>query len=250
MPSIEWNRQLWGVDYDWPEGGEEWSRVWGGSDAQWRGAILPRIGGLLPTGLTVEIGCGFGRYSHWLREWTQRLLLFDLVDRCVEACLERFSQDPDVQVLRNDGLSLPGVEARSVDFVFSFDSLVHAEIDVLAAYLRELSRVLAPDGAAFLHHSNFKAVLDERQESKNWHFRGETASAAGVRQIASVCDLLVIRQEVVDWGLGSERVEGCDCFTTIVRPEGVWCAEGIFLRNPFFMEEARSIAVRRRLYGP
>jgi hypothetical protein len=41
-----------------------------------------------------------------------------------------------------------------VDFIFSFDSLVHAEDAVLKAYVAEFAKKLRPNGAAFLHHSN------------------------------------------------------------------------------------------------
>ncbi len=42
----------------------------------------------------------------------------------------------------------------SIDFVFSFDSLVHAEEDVIRSYLDQLGQKLRPDGVGFLHHSN------------------------------------------------------------------------------------------------
>ena len=42
-------------------------------------------------------------------------------------------------------------------FVFSFDSLVYAENDVIAAYLSQLARKLSPDGVGFIHHSNIGA---------------------------------------------------------------------------------------------
>lgn len=45
----------------------------------------------------------------------------------------------------------------AVDLAFSFDSLVHVEIDVIEGYLTELARVLVPDGVAILHHSNLAA---------------------------------------------------------------------------------------------
>ena len=37
MPTVEQNRQHWNQDYEWTEQGEEWSAVWGGSEAQWFG---------------------------------------------------------------------------------------------------------------------------------------------------------------------------------------------------------------------
>jgi ubiquinone/menaquinone biosynthesis C-methylase UbiE len=54
----------------------------------------------------------------------------------------------------NNGRSLPVVADSSMDLTFSFDSLVHIEAEVLAAYLRELARVHKPDGVAF-RVSNF-----------------------------------------------------------------------------------------------
>jgi hypothetical protein len=50
------------------------------------------------------------------------------------------------------------IENGSIDFAFSFDSLVHAESDVMSSYAHELARVLKPGGVAFLHHSNLDAV--------------------------------------------------------------------------------------------
>jgi hypothetical protein len=32
MPDVEANRRQWAGDYAWPEGGDEWSAGWGGSD--------------------------------------------------------------------------------------------------------------------------------------------------------------------------------------------------------------------------
>lgn len=42
----------------------------------------------------------------------------------------------------------------SIDLAFSFDSLVHAEQDVLAGYLSVFATKLKPGGTAVLHHSN------------------------------------------------------------------------------------------------
>jgi hypothetical protein len=43
MPSVEPNSSLWNQHFDWSHGGDEWSACWGGPEAQWFGAILPRI---------------------------------------------------------------------------------------------------------------------------------------------------------------------------------------------------------------
>ena len=81
MPSVEENRRHWESTYDWPDGGEEWSEVWGHSAAQWHGSILPRIRRLLPVGRALEIGAGYGRWSRRLRPFCERLTLVDLASR-------------------------------------------------------------------------------------------------------------------------------------------------------------------------
>jgi len=81
----------------------------------------------------------------------------DLSPKCVEHCKQRYSIDGHVEFHVNDGRSLSMVSDDSIDFAFSFDSLVHAEEDVLEAYLKELSKKLGPGGTGFIHHSNMGA---------------------------------------------------------------------------------------------
>jgi hypothetical protein len=64
-----------------------------------------------------------------------------------------------VQFLLTDGKTIPAtVPANSIDFVFSADSLVHADADVIGTYLKEIRRVMSNDAIGFLHHSNFGAL--------------------------------------------------------------------------------------------
>lgn len=244
MPTLDENHRHWQSTYGWPDGGEEWSQVWGDSAAQWRGSILPRVRNLLPARRALEIGAGHGRWSRWLRPLCERLILIDLAERCVEACRQRFAGDAGVDCRLSDGRSLPGVGAGELDFVFSFDSLVHAEGEVLEAYAGELARTLTTDGVAFLHHSNFGAVLAARPGAENRHWRGESASA---ERFAAACEragLTCVRQEVVDWG----GVEDCDCFSLVVRAGSRPDRGRLVRRNPYFMGEAQSVRLRAELY--
>lgn len=245
MPSIEENLRHWGSDYHWRDRGEEWSEVWGGSDAEWRGSILPRVRAFLPARRALEIGCGHGRWSARLRPWCRQITLFDLVPACVEACRERFAGDRRVSCRVTDGRTLPGPEPGSIDLAFSFDSLVHAELDVLAGYLGELARLLSPEGVAFLHHSNFGAVLAARPGTENRHWRAESASADGFREACAAAGLVCPRQEVVDWG----GVEDCDAFSLVARPGSSRDRPPERRRNPHFMGEAQSLAARSALWG-
>src|SRR3954468_8324542 len=154
MPSVEANRQLWGAAYGWPEEGDEWSAPWGGRRTQWYTSILPRLHPFLPARRVLEIAPGFGRWSSFLISTCESYVGVDLAEPAVEACRERFADATHASFFVNDGRSLDAVDDGSIDLAFSYDSLVHVEQDVIGAYLVELARKLAPDGVAFLHHSN------------------------------------------------------------------------------------------------
>ena len=122
MPSLEDNQRIW-RDYDWTSGGEEWSVNWGGAEMVWHGLVLPRLLPFLPARRALEIACGHGRFTRFLRGWVEGLQAVDLNPDCVVVCRERFRADSAVQVFEGDGLSLPMAEDGSVDLVFSYDSL-------------------------------------------------------------------------------------------------------------------------------
>src|SRR5438105_36799 len=65
------------MKYDWKQAGEEWSEPWGTSDAQWNGTIFPRIRDWLPTGTILEIAPGFGRWTHFLKDYGDELWAVD-----------------------------------------------------------------------------------------------------------------------------------------------------------------------------
>ena len=156
MPSIAANLS-WGT-YDWPQQGEEWSEEWGDAETQWHATILPRIRRFLPAKRILEIAPGYGRWTGFLINASEQYTGIDLNPECVAACRKRFAGAPHARFESNDGKSLAVVPDDSIDFAFSFDSLVHVEIEVIEAYLGELSRKLSPSGIAFLHHSNLRRI--------------------------------------------------------------------------------------------
>ncbi|MCO6451733.1 MAG: class I SAM-dependent methyltransferase, partial [Caldilineales bacterium] len=154
MPTVAQNEALWSEDYDWSHAGDRWSAKWGGVDMQWFGTLLPRVHAFLPAGTILEIACGYGRWAQYLKDECQQLILVDLEEHCVEACQQRFADETHIAYHVTDGKSLDMIADHSVDFAFSFDSLVHAESDVIEAYLRGLAQKLTVDGVGFIHHSN------------------------------------------------------------------------------------------------
>jgi hypothetical protein len=251
--SVKWNRSKWDLEYPWTDGGDGWSAPWGGPEKQWHGAILPRIRRFLPARVGLEIAPGYGRWTRFLKDACERLILVDVSGRCIDACRQRFADCSHLSYHVNDGKSLAMVPDDSVDFVFSFDSLVHVEEDVLAAYLQQLARKLTGDGVGFIHHSNlgqYRARLWYRRiplvrsllrqvglVETYTGFRSLSVSAASFAETARAAGLPCISQELVNWY--SERLS--DCLSIVTRPDSRWSAPNQVRRNPDFMAEARRI---------
>jgi SAM-dependent methyltransferase len=264
MPKLEWNKDTWDGSYNWQHQGDEWSQAWGGPSMQWHGTILPRIHQYLPTGTILEIAPGYGRWTQFLKDRCQTLLGVDLSEACVEACRQRFAGLSHLTFTVNDGKSLDMVRDNSIDFAFSFDSLVHADDDVLEAYIAQLSRKLTNDGVAFLHHSNFGEYpyldridrLPDRPRrvlarlkfvEPALHFRSPTMTAAKLERFARSHDMQCIAQELVPWG---GRSAFSDCLSTVVKRSSSRMRENRVFQNRDFMKEAQYLSRLSRLYGP
>ena len=157
MPDLNWNASIWGSIYSWPDRGEEWSSAWGDSESQWFGSIFPRLHRFLPAQRILEIAPGFGRWTKFLIAECDEFVGIDFSAKCVDACRNRFAATKHARFFDNDGHSLAAAPDDSFDLIFSFDSLVHAEHDVLQSYVPQILRKLSSTGVAFIHHSNLLA---------------------------------------------------------------------------------------------
>ncbi len=262
MPTVEQNRQHWNQDYEWTKQGEEWSAVWGGSEAQWFGAILPRIHAFVPTGSILEIAPGFGRWTTYLKKYCEYLAVVDLAEECIKACQQRFASDSHISYYVNDGKSLAMIQDKSIDFVFSFDSLVHAEAEVIEAYLNQLAIKIQPNGIGFIHHSNLgkyqqalslidKIPIENRELIVNRIFLAPThwrAASMTTELFAEYCDragLQCISQEPVNWGTDDLLI---DCFSVFTPKNSIWARPNNVIENRDFMKEAVLIKQLSLLY--
>ena len=254
MPTVLENRDRW-QHHNWAQRGDEWSpgRSREGTTVLWSRTIFPRIQRFVPSGTVLEIGPGFGRWSHFLRHLCRKLILIDLSERCIAACRERFAGDAHIEYIVNDGASLDLVPDGSVDFIFSFDSLVHAERDAVGAYLAQAARKLRVGGAGFIHHSNLGAFVHPRTgqvrrfvTNRNW--RAETMSSEVFRRLCEDGGLACHSQELINWiGRGRNadrhRLDGrciplTDCLSVFTHSNGTRVRPRL-IANHAFVEEWR-----------
>ena len=243
------------MEYDWKDAGEEWSAPWGTSTAQWEHAILPRISDCIPTDTILEIAPGYGRWTQYLKDYCRELSIVDRIDECIEACRQRFAANSHVHCYLNDGRSLPMIPDGSVDFAFSFDSLVHTKPDVVDAYLGELGTKLKIGGTGFFHHSNFGEYANSARERLpraiakplikakilDWaHHRDPGMTADLFRALCAKHSLHCVSQELVNWR-GRRLI---DCFSIFTRSDAPDQGPTRTVRNPNFMREAAKIRAK------
>lgn len=271
MPTVLENQTRW-TEHQWDREGHEWSpgRTAAGGEMLWWRGLLPRVATHLPAGRILEIGPGFGRWTQHLVTLCNRLDVVDLTERCIVRCRERFGDRPGFAAWVNDGQSLDMVPDDSLDFVFSFDSLVHAEAPELKAYIHQLAQKLKPGGTGFLHHSNLAAFAGAEGQLPAWvnkkNWRAESMSARLFREYCREAGLHCRSQEIINWVGRSRRwnrhpipgagVPLTDVLSTFCRPDpdavsGQGCGADPtrVYPNHRFVEEWRQMVTLADIYG-
>lgn len=164
----------------------------------------------------IDLAAGHGRHSAILAERSTTLHVTDINVECIAAARERLGDPPHIHYHVIDGCSLSFAASGSISFVFTFDSMVHFDDEVVFSYIDETSRVLGAGGLGFFHHSNYTASPggDFR---KNPHARNFMSQAFFIHR-ARKAGLDVVRSETIDWGGGENFVECLDCLTLVRKP--------------------------------
>lgn len=129
---------------------------------------LVRIGGLLPSDRVIDIGSGIGRLAIPLTQYLQPGTSYLGVDPVAEGiawCQERITPVYDnfrfemidvAHPIYNPGGKIKGealrlsVPSASIDFAYLVSVATHLPPIEVAAYIREVARILAPGGRVFL----------------------------------------------------------------------------------------------------
>jgi hypothetical protein len=149
-------------------------------------------------------------------------------------CKQRFLGFQKASFIVNDGTTIDCVADDSVDLVFSFDSLVHAELPVFESYIPQILAKLNAYGVAFIHHSNLHAIGGTLAENR--HNRATSVSAKIVAGLVGSSGGRLLVQETINWGVA----EMTDCLTLFCRKQHPLARQGstIFFENPNFMDNA------------
>lgn len=144
---IEWNTEHWHGDVE---------AFFGVGEERTRQLVDPvlRESGLAPAAArAVEVGCGVGRFARALAARFGHVVGVDVSQEMIRKARELNppSRFPNLTFEAGDGVTLP-VRSDTAAFVFSYEVFQHMPSrPVIAENLREVARILAPDGVALLH---------------------------------------------------------------------------------------------------
>jgi ubiquinone/menaquinone biosynthesis C-methylase UbiE len=177
---------------------------------QWEHIIWPNISSAFG-GRVLEIAAGYGRNTAFLMQKATEVWVTDVNESCVSACRKRFSEGSGhcrLHFLRTDGLTFGGVPSGAIDYVYSWDSMVHFPAEVLRANLHECARVLREGGRGFIHHANLSPQRADAYWKRNpgWRSAVDATMVAGFVQDSG---LKLLRQICFSWA----EVPRLDCMT-------------------------------------
>ncbi len=181
-------------------------------DYQWDNLIWPVLKDKgIDFRCVLDLAAGHGRNSAKLRRHAERIIIVDINQENIDACKKRFQGDDRFVFIRNDGVSLSRVKRGSVTFIYTFDSMVHFDSDVVRKYLREFHRVLTPGGHGFCHHSNYTGNPGG-DFTKSSHWRNFMSKELFAHYCAKE-GLAIVEQKVIDWTCSK-----LDCLSVFQRP--------------------------------
>ena len=110
----------------------------------------------------LEIGPGGGRWTRHLLGF-KKLYVVDYHQELIDE-LKKNVVAPNMAFVKNDGTDFPGVPSGSVDYVFSFGTFVHLELDLIDAYLKNLTAILKPTANVVIQYSDKTKVMARMNE--------------------------------------------------------------------------------------
>ncbi len=157
MPTIEWNK-IWGKQikaFGYP--GELYGDRWGIPEEKKELSkfidvyIKPHI---KSNSKVLEIGPGGGRWTKYLLG-AKEVILVELNPEFFHYLIERFKEDTfKFRFYQTSGYELEGIDAESIDFVFSFGTFVHIDPEGIYEYLKNIKIVLKQEAIAVIQYSD------------------------------------------------------------------------------------------------
>ena len=178
-------------------------------DVQWDNIISPILRTLpIDYSKTIDFAAGYGRNTRKLLDFgAGHVTMVDVNPECIDHMRTHFTGENTTIVL-NDGFDLAGLETGAFTFLYSFDAMVHFDLEIISSYVPEFSRVLKSGAYAFVHHSNYTANPGgDFRDNPHWR---NFMSAGIFKHLARRAGFEVVQQTLLNWGEPDN-----DCITVL-----------------------------------
>jgi ubiquinone/menaquinone biosynthesis C-methylase UbiE len=171
----DWNRYSDHWDKHYAQSHTHLGDEWHNRDFEDRffGLFVERF--LTRNSTVLEIGPGGGKWTVRYAPLVKRVIVLDVAQKMLDRTRQRCEAAglSNVEYALGDGSSFAAIPDGSVDFVFSFDVLVHLALEDTWPYVREYCRVLKTGGNAVLHYAaNTVPDVWDKIERENELYRG------------------------------------------------------------------------------
>jgi len=199
------------LDYRDPDAERFWS-----DGEMWLDRLLGEVGAeLASTDEVVEIGCGVGRLTRVIAQRAAKVTALDISERMLDRARELCADLDNVRWILGDGASLHGVEDSSVDACVSHVVFQHIpDPAITLGYVREIGRVLRPDGWGAFQISNEPQLHRRRTGLEGAKILVKALARRGPKGqadphwLGSSVDLAQLRRAASESGMQVERVSG------------------------------------------
>jgi len=193
IPHTTRNNFLIWATYDWSQLGEEWV-----PSAEWKETFITHVLGKYHRGggTVLEVGPGAGEWTKELIDKSDKLILVDLVPRCIEICKVRFNEYDHIDYHVNDGEDISFVLDNTLDLVFSMDVFVQISLEVTVQYMQQFAQKLKQGGVGIIHHPRRGAT------KLGWR------SAISDATIQALCEdnNLEVLNQITSWDNGRQQI--------------------------------------------
>lgn len=118
--------------------------------------LLPYV---TPETIALEIGPGGGRWTRYMLS-VKRLYAVDFHHELLAELKSNFNLE-HLTFVKNNGNDFPGIPNDSIDFVFSFGTFVHLDIEIIDQYLHNMKALLRPNSNVVIQYSDKSKPLGQ-----------------------------------------------------------------------------------------
>lgn len=182
-------------------------------NSQWQNIISPFFQNYrFDLKKVIDFAAGYGRNTQkLLEEGADEVVAVDVNPDCIRRLTFAFREKP-VRPVLVAGYDLAPLADQSASFIYTFDAMVHFDLEIVIAYLYEFRRVLRANGYALIHHSNYgKAPGNDFRQNPHWR---NFMTADIFHHIANRAGFDVLRQAVFSWG----EAKDSDCISVLRLP--------------------------------